>query len=122
MTTQSESEGLRRRLVDVLKERLSELQDDEVRRTNLQTNNRDPLIGPQCGQCGEESFRFLEGKCIRCWRADSAAAVADMEAVALARAGAAAAEKERYEFDGTMTLKNARRALGIVTTKRQKQR
>ena len=41
-------EGLRRRLVDVLRERLAEMEDDETRQANWQKINWELLEGDLC--------------------------------------------------------------------------
>ena len=66
MTDQSSLEALRRRLVDVLRERLSELEDDEARQANWEATNWDLLVEVLCKQCGQETLRIIKGLCVSC--------------------------------------------------------
>ena len=59
-------EGLRRRLLEVLRERLSELEDDETRQANWQKINWELLERDLCPRCHKPSFRFRDGLCLPC--------------------------------------------------------
>ena len=66
MTGQSELDGLRRRLVAVLRERLVELEDDEARQANWEKTNWDLTEGVRCVRCHKPAFRFRDGICFPC--------------------------------------------------------
>ena len=59
-------EGLRRRLVDVLRERLAEMEDDEVRQANWESYNWDLLADDLCPRCNKPALRFRDGVCLPC--------------------------------------------------------
>lgn len=62
----SELQRLRSHLVAVLRERLSELEDDEARQTAWENTDWDKLAGDLCPRCGKPSLRFKDGVCFPC--------------------------------------------------------
>ena len=66
----SELEGLRHRLLAVLRKRLSEAKDDEARQANWEATNWELLAGRLCPRCGKETFRTLKGLCLPCVKND----------------------------------------------------
>ena len=66
MTNPSNLDGLRRRLVAVLRERLVEMEDDEARQAAWEATNWDLIEGDLCLRCHKPSFRFRAGVCFPC--------------------------------------------------------
>ena len=66
MTAQSELAALRFRLVALLRERLSEVEDDEARQAAWEATNWDLAAGDPCPRCGKASLRFKDGVCLPC--------------------------------------------------------
>lgn len=66
MTDQHDLEGLRHRLLVVLRERLAELEDDEARQAAWEAANWDLVVGDLCPRCSKPSLRFREGVCLPC--------------------------------------------------------
>lgn len=66
MTNQSSLKQLRYRLVLVLRDRLSELEDDEARQAAWEATNWDQLQDVLCPRCGKPALRFKDGLCYPC--------------------------------------------------------
>jgi len=61
-------EEVRCRLVGVLRERLTELEDDELRLAHQRAISWDDLKGGECRGCHREVFRIFDGRCLGCLR------------------------------------------------------
>ena len=70
MTQLVELEGIRRRLLGVLRARLSEAEDDEARQAAWEATNWELSAGRLCPRCGKEAFRTLKGLCLPCVKND----------------------------------------------------
>ena len=70
MTQLSELERLRHRLLAVLRERLSEVEDDEARQAAWEATNWQMLAGRLCPRCGKDAFQTLKGLCLPCVKND----------------------------------------------------
>ena len=66
MTQLSELERLRHRLLAVLRERLSEVEDDEARQAAWEATNWDLAAGDLCPRCEKPALRFKAGVCLPC--------------------------------------------------------
>ena len=62
----SQLEGLRRRLLGVLWERLAELEADATREAAWRRIDWDMAAGDPCPRCSKPSLRFRDGVCLPC--------------------------------------------------------
>mgnify|MGYP001593707673 CR=1 FL=1 len=67
---QTDLEAFRHRLLGVLRERLSEAEDDEARQANWEATNWELAAGDLCPRCGKEAFQTLKGLCLPCVKDD----------------------------------------------------
>jgi cytochrome c551/c552 len=68
MTDQPELQGLRRRLLGVLWERLAELEADATREAIWRKTNWDLAEGDPCSRCHKPSLRLIDAMCLPCIR------------------------------------------------------
>ena len=66
MTNEVKLQELRLRLLAVLRERLTELEDDEARQSAWEKTNWELLEGDLCPRCNGPALRFKDGLCLPC--------------------------------------------------------